>query len=257
MNNDVEEPTNVRKSFDTIVETLYKQLEEAHATDDCTDRYETDFIQHGHLLVKLKPYQVRTIKWMLSRELVVKYHTNGFVEVKKRLIDPLDGSTRFFYNSQAATFTTDPSAVERVAYPTGGILADEMGMGKTIEILDLILLNPRNLEMDDVPKSRKLPTVKATKNDIKCLCAMNRIKDTVVCTKCLKLQHRKCVDQTDSRETPDDCYMCPGCWQQEAPIPAKTTFIVSPQSIKTQWKTETDNRIQSGKISVSQELCRS
>lgn len=244
------------RTFASTVEHLYKRLEAAHAVDDCLDRYQDDQIQHENLKVKLKPYQVKTIKWMLSRE-QQKHHTSGFVEITKCAIGPLDGPVKFFYNPKLTILTTDPSISQCLALPTGGILAEEMGMGKTIEILNLILLNPRppvnqlkrsqSVEDDEPPTKKK----KRTANDVKCLCAQTKNKDTVSCTKCLTLQHRSCVDQINSDITPDSEYICPACWQNEGPIPAKTTFIVSPQSIKTQWKTETDNRIQNGKISVS------
>lgn len=247
----VEDEKYTRKSFTSTVDELYKQLEAAHVAEDCLDRYVDDYIQHEYLQVKLKPYQVKTIKWMLSRERVVKHHTNDFVEIKKRSIGPLDGSTKFFFNSKTLALTTDPKAFERVELPTGGILAEEMGMGKTIEILDLILLNPRPPQSADPSGNSTRVTKKVLKADVKCLCPHTKTADTVSCTKCFKLQHRKCVDQTDSQITPDVSYICPACWKNEQPLPVKTTFIVSPQSIKTQWKIETDNRVQSGKISVS------
>lgn len=253
------------RTFASTVEHLYERLEAAHAVDDSLDRYQDDKIQHENLLVKLKPYQIKTIKWMLSREQLM-HHTCGFVEIMKCAIGPLDGPVKFFYNPKLMILTTDSSICQCLALPSGGILAEEMGMGKTIEILNLILLNPRppvnqlnprppvnqsnrsiSVEADEPPTKKK----KRTTNDVQCLCAQMRNKDTVPCTKCLTLQHRSCVDQINSDITPDSDYICPGCWQNEVPIPAKTTFIVSPQSIKTQWKTETDSRIQKGKISVS------
>lgn len=87
--------------------------------------------------------------------------------------------------------------------PTDGILADEMGVGKTIEIFDLILLNPRPLDegppevstpLDEgSPEKIKKTTEKVDKKQVECLCAQNKTNDTVSCTKCSKLQHRKCV----------------------------------------------------------------
>lgn len=118
---------------------------------------------------------------------------------------------------------------------------------------DLILINPRPLQPAVPPKKTiSQPAAKiANKIDMKCVCTQTKTSDTVRCTKCLKLQHRKCVDQIDSDITSDLEYICPACWQNEEAIPAKTTFIVSPQSIKTQWKSESDSRVKSGKISVS------
>lgn len=241
------------RSFESTVETLYGNLQDAHAADDCLDRYADDYVQHEHLQVKLKPYQVKTIKWMLDRERVLKHHTNGFVEVKTRAVGSMDQTTKFYYNSKTVVLTTDSSEMKSFALPTGGILAEQMGMGKTIEILDLILLNPRPLERKQLvapPGSEEAPS-RVLNSDMKCLCAQTKPTNTIKCTKCLKHQHRKCVDQIDTEITPDIGYICPACWQNEERIQAKTTLVVSPQSIKAQWKTETDNRIQSGKMSVS------
>lgn len=241
----------VRGAFASTVERLYQSLEAAHRADDCSVLYANDYIQHEFLKVKLKPYQVQTIKWMLSRERVPKYHTNGFIEIKKRSTTSEDESVKFFYNPETCTLTTDPDIAEPVLIPTGGILAEEMGMGKTIEVLDLILLNPRPLKKTQFPMKTTTTERSVTKADVRCLCVGTKMTDTVWCTKCSKVQHRKCVDQQNSDITPDVSYMCPACWENEKPIPVKTTFIVSPQSIKMQWKTEIDNRIKSGTMSVS------
>ncbi|XP_037029986.1 E3 ubiquitin-protein ligase SHPRH-like [Bradysia coprophila] len=247
-----EDYSNSVTAFSSTVENLYKHLEAAHAVDDVSGLYTDEYIQHASLMVTLKPYQVKTVKWMLSRERVPKYHTNGFVEIKRRSIGSEDESTRFFYNPKTCNLTTDPDIVRPVLIPTGGILAEEMGMGKTIEILDLILLHPRRLDkrqFSDPPIAKAIERP-VTKADLKCLCVQTRIVDSIRCTKCSKVQHRKCVDHQDSEITPDASYICPCCWENEELIPAKTTLIVSPQSIKMQWKTEIDKRIQAGTMSA-------
>lgn len=248
----------MRRSFASTVENLYKHLGAAHAANDCSDLYTDEYIQHESLQVKLKPYQVKTIKWMLSREVLVpKYHTSGFIEIKRRSIGSAedDDGTKFFYNPTTCNLTTDPDFIESHLIPTGGILAEEMGMGKTIEVLDLILLNPRPLDKSQLfgsaPPNTATTERPVTKADLKCLCMQTKTTDVIWCTKCLKVQHRKCVDQQNSEITPDTSYICPGCWESEQPICVKTTFIVSPQSIKMQWNTEIEKRIQSGTISVS------
>ncbi len=271
---------NRNRSFESTVEILYKNLQEAHAANDCCINADANnSIQHEYLSVQLKPYQLKTIKWMLDRESIVKHHNSGFVEVKTRA-EPNDESIKFYYNSNTVNLTTDCNVMKRFALPTGGILAEQMGMGKTVEILDLILLNPRPLEANRLLSPRRndneAPEVlnpmpleanrlvgsrkngnaapEVLKSDVKCVCAQATTKTTVQCTKCLKHQHRKCVDQQDLKIAPDSSYICPACWQSEELLPAKTTLVVSPQSIKAQWKTEVDKRIQRGKMSVSSQF---
>lgn len=74
-------------------------------------------VQHAKLIPKLRPYQVRAVKWMLSKELISSD--------EKQIINATDNEEKYFTSS------------------SGGILADEMGLGKTVEVLACILAHPR------------------------------------------------------------------------------------------------------------------
>lgn len=120
-------------------------------------------------------------------------------------------------------------------------------------MLDLILLNPRkNFEQE-------IRSIDLTQNEFKdedfdylrCLCTNNSSVDTVRCTRCYMLQHRLCVSQLNLSTAPDTQYICPSCWQKEEPLKAKTTFIVSPPSIKLQWRDEVINHVSDANFKVS------
>ncbi|XP_017495055.1 PREDICTED: E3 ubiquitin-protein ligase SHPRH, partial [Rhagoletis zephyria] len=58
------------------------------------------------------------------------------------------------------------------------------------------------------------------------------------CSRCALQQHVKCVSRFDKKKEDDSDYLCPSCWYsatKEAPLPAATTFIVTPRNIKPQW----------------------
>lgn len=124
---------------------------------------------------------------------------------------------------------------------------DEMGLGKTVEILALILMNPlragtkrKAIEMED---EDKLPAQMS--KIVKCIChSKNRIKKMITCENCFTAQHDKCVFQGEITQEDRNSYMCPFCWKLEGKIvDAKTTIIVTPASIKSQWKDEIQRHI--------------
>lgn len=127
-----------------------------------------------------------------------------------------------------------------------------LGLGKTVEMLDLILLNPRQeceqeRSFDDLSKY----IFEHDLDYLRCLCAKRSLVDTVRCTRCYMLQHRLCVSQLNASAAPDTRYICPTCWKNEEPLKAKTTIIVSPPSIKLQWRDEVINHISDTNFKVS------
>ncbi|XP_054287252.1 E3 ubiquitin-protein ligase SHPRH-like [Macrosteles quadrilineatus] len=94
--------------------------------------------QHPYLLPTLRPYQVKAVNWMLMKEIHPTYY------------ERLDGNSS---KSDAA-----------ILLPKGGILAEEMGLGKTVEVISCILSNPRQL---DDAKERLKPCGINEERDIK------------------------------------------------------------------------------------------
>lgn len=101
----------------------------------------------------LFPYQKRTLDWLLSREGVQWSTISTIVPLTRELAAPLSDDSRIvkdldgndlFLSDIFHTISTSNSSFRQVELATkGGILAEEMGLGKTLEILALILLHPR------------------------------------------------------------------------------------------------------------------
>src|SRR6266404_4147819 len=107
-------------------------------------------LQPTALLPALLPFQKRTVMWMLEREgrtfgpegrLVSKSVDSTELPVlwQRVSVQQEDKQLSWYYHCLTGTLTPDcpdPCAVR------GGILAEEPGLGKTVECIALILLNP-------------------------------------------------------------------------------------------------------------------
>ena len=106
------------------------------------------FLQPRALLPRLLPFQRRTVGWMLSREGKTFGPTSELTPVA---IDPAElpvlwrrvtterDDVTWYYHRLTGTLTPECPRPQTVL---GGILAEEPGLGKTLECIALILLNP-------------------------------------------------------------------------------------------------------------------
>lgn len=118
------------------------------------DDKEAETIYIDALESTLFPYQKRSLQWLLQREGVQwSKENNGIVPYAARdrenvydfqKLTDLDGK-EYYLSETLHTVATDLTLFrEAEATIKGGILAEEMGLGKTLEILGLILLHKRS-----------------------------------------------------------------------------------------------------------------
>lgn len=215
---------------------FYDRLRESHLGDVLDGSIPED-VSHGCLRPTLRPYQTQAIRWMLDRETVRKTLPAQYLKLKCRNVEDVDF---FMYLDSGEVVDEMP---REIPIPPGGILADEMGMGKTVEILGLMLYNRK--------KKRKLLELEESegnffdeeihKKEIRCICVRDSKKNLITCRKCGLRQHKKCVLKHSEQEP--ERYICPECWRSEPLVEAGTTIIVSPVSIKMQWASEITKHI--------------
>ncbi|KAF4338808.1 rad8 and Rdh54p [Fusarium beomiforme] len=160
-------------------------LPHGHSTWSPMDFYEAAFvpskdertpetIQVNALESTLFPYQKRTLQWLLQREgvqwsentqRIVPYVSENQDSVYdfKKLTD-VNGNE--YYLSELFHIATRDVSLFRQAEASikGGILAEEMGLGKTLEVLGLILLHQRSrpLTQSEYESQAKLTPTGAT-----------------------------------------------------------------------------------------------
>lgn len=106
----------------------------------------------------LYPFQKRSVRWLLNRE-GVDADANGqlvnLADVQRQFASTLPYSFREFMDSTGqklyishlfSLITRDVEAFRHVECLRGGILAEEMGLGKTVEVIALVSLHKRKLE---------------------------------------------------------------------------------------------------------------
>jgi hypothetical protein len=125
---------------------LYAVVQPARAPHESVDK----FLQPQVLLTRLLPFQRHTVGWMLSRE-GKAFGPSG--ELTPMVTDPAelpvlwrrvtvqrdDEQLTWYYHHLTGTLTPERPSPRTVL---GGILAEEPGLGKTLECIALILLNP-------------------------------------------------------------------------------------------------------------------
>ncbi|KAJ0062914.1 hypothetical protein NL108_008247, partial [Boleophthalmus pectinirostris] len=126
------------------IEELYDFVRRVHQREGAELSFEP---QHKALVPVLRPYQCQAVNWMLKREKAKssEHKEQGLHHLWHEVVT-LCGK-KLFYNPYTGCLIRE-FPLAGVEWP-GGILADEMGLGKTVEVLALILCNPRpNLQQE-------------------------------------------------------------------------------------------------------------
>ena len=135
-------------------------------------------IEIPNLTATLFPYQKRTLQWLLQREGVAWSQSAdggrpglkaldasnlGYVPKSFREVEDINGRKAFLSDLyQLVTTDVTPFAEAEVCF-RGGILAEEMGLGKTLEMIGLIMLHRRgDHEHGTGPSTDNLSSTPAT-----------------------------------------------------------------------------------------------
>ena len=117
-------------------------------------------IQRPGLNPTLRPYQVQAVKWMMELERGLPVAEADLQQRSDVLFDRVathDGQVIFF-NRYTGTFLKERPHLPPL--PNGGILAEEMGLGKTVEMLALIMCHPS----PPIEPDADLPTIEVAKD---------------------------------------------------------------------------------------------
>ena len=154
----------------------------------------------------------------------------------------------------------------RVPEVKGGLLAEQMGLGKTVEVLALVATNPRSAsEVTETPSIATYEPSQALRrapppiyDHSPCICGALRERSAlatprsarnpmVQCHGCGLFHHAKCVgfEGADAAEAAGhycspltQCFTCVAFKCFEEPICSRATLIVTPPSLTDQWISE-------------------
>lgn len=96
------------------------------------------------------------------------------------------------------------------------------------------------IEMDENVPPVENSTNKNSISTLKCVCRnVDSQIPVLTCTMCSTQQHEQCIFRRAVTADDRANYVCPFCWKSSGKIiDAKTTIVVMPPSIKSQWKDE-------------------
>ncbi|KAG0321928.1 hypothetical protein BGZ99_003598 [Dissophora globulifera] len=223
---------------DNAIKDLYAHLRPAATVEPPSG------IQPALLQPQLLPFQRRSVAWCLQRECGI-VNPAGEVEYKEPTaleklpfswehITTPAGESLFINRLCGLLCRGDPQLVDPEPEPRGGILAEEMGLGKTVEMLALILLNRRKLDTEDM-------AVDAPPSE------------TSVLEEQLSHAHLDDSEQTGrstSLETEVDNSGTSDVSSTASLIKSAATLIITPISILHQWASEIENHAPSLRVFV-------
>lgn len=133
-------------------------------------------LQPSEIVTKLYPFQLRTVQWLLQREGVptdaqkrARHEMIAADRYTVPYVEMMDADERRFLVSNMlyqAIKVEDRTDMITATLPVGGILAEEMGLGKTVELIALMCLHRRpatcSLRIHDDCTNKDVHVSKAT-----------------------------------------------------------------------------------------------
>jgi E3 ubiquitin-protein ligase SHPRH len=149
------DPSSMNTPSPPTLQTFYDAV--------CVPETDLPATQIPRLSARLYPFQRKSVQWLLNREGVQWCRRTESNDIVLDSYDPDPSTTPISFlpakDAEGKPFsisplfdvvTRDPSPSLQFQHIKGGILAEEMGLGKTLEIISLILLHPRPEEGPEV-----------------------------------------------------------------------------------------------------------
>lgn len=211
-----------------------EMVQDSYAREALEDLLDSDALLPG-LKTRLYPYQRRSAGLMLQRESVSCLELDPRLE---RRIAP-DG-TDYHYGARDITFFRHPRYYEACR---GGILAETMGLGKTVICLALIMATKDH--PPKVPAQYGLPLVRSSTASLLDMAISNIHRKSIPWK--VDLAGHELAGSLKRLELPAtyEIPLQPTRWNRKTIVPppkrmmlANTTVIVSPPNLAKQWQSE-------------------
>jgi hypothetical protein len=138
-----------------LPQDFYANVHMPQSEDGVADNIDVDGLQS-----ELYPFQKRAVRWLLAREGVTGKHSGDGNLEQTQSVGTFEGPPLSFHLAYDETkrpiyishllriVTRNPNAFRQMERLRGGILAEEMGLGKTVELISLILLHKREISVN-------------------------------------------------------------------------------------------------------------
>lgn len=222
-------------------------------------------LQAAGIDANLRQYQLEGIHWLWERLVRLSYVPQlfpGWIQVSE--------SPVMYYNEVWQYFLSHVPTVQ-LSLPSC-VLADEMGIGKSLQVISFILLlrsrieravllepvgldlgvetriqqffEERNVSTQNRQRRRSAIVAEAGAA-IPCVCERSELEKGDIgwidCSLCHRPRHLRCAGLTSPSDVSEAAYQCLSCvctYHFHHPIPSKTTLIIMPGTLLNQWQNE-------------------